>query len=146
MAACHFFMACRRDRPKESYVVDFSAHDALDYVPLMRTRCGLDGTTAFRPGRRKTLSPIQLPFVQNVDGQHSVRAIAAAVAQSGGPRRVNQIEIEDFARRFFESLWLADFVAVRLARYPVRTASTNGPIFSTVNSCPANSAASSSTV
>jgi hypothetical protein len=31
--ACHFFLACRPDRPKESYVIDFSTTACLDYVP-----------------------------------------------------------------------------------------------------------------
>ena len=42
--ATHFFMACRPERPKESYAIDFSTPDCLDYVPLMRMRCGLSGT------------------------------------------------------------------------------------------------------
>jgi hypothetical protein len=41
--ACHFFMACRPERPKESYTIDFSTQDCLDYVPQMRMRCGLSG-------------------------------------------------------------------------------------------------------
>ncbi len=43
--ACHFFMACRPERPKESYAIDFSTQECLDYVPLMRMRCGLPETT-----------------------------------------------------------------------------------------------------
>jgi hypothetical protein len=35
---CHFFMACRPERLKSSYAIDFSAPEALDYVPLMRMR------------------------------------------------------------------------------------------------------------
>jgi hypothetical protein len=35
---CHFFMACRPERLKSSYAIDFSAPEALDYVSLMRMR------------------------------------------------------------------------------------------------------------
>jgi hypothetical protein len=53
---CHFFMACRSERPKSSYVIDFSAPEALDYVPLMRMRCGVDGDEAFWPAGRVRLN------------------------------------------------------------------------------------------
>ena len=44
-AACHFLMACRPERPKEIYTIDFSAPACLDYVPMMRF--------ALRPVRRR---------------------------------------------------------------------------------------------
>lgn len=74
MTACHFFLACRRNRPA------------------------------------------QVPFVQNVDGRRSIREIAAAVMDGGGPRRASQVDVEDFARRLFESLWLGGFVGMGLGR------------------------------
>ncbi len=60
--ACHFFMACRPERPKESYAIDFSTQDCLDYVPLMRMRCGLSGNEIFRSDWRTTseLRPVAL--------------------------------------------------------------------------------------
>jgi hypothetical protein len=48
--ACHFFLACHPDRPKESYTIDFSAIESLEYVPRMRMRCGLAGSDIFRMG------------------------------------------------------------------------------------------------
>ena len=65
--ACHFFMACHADRPSERYAIDFSSVASLDYIPMMRMRCGMLGTgnisaglahasrcrlIAFRPERR----------------------------------------------------------------------------------------------
>ena len=47
--ACHFFMACRADRPKESYTIDFSTADSLDYVP--------HDAHAVRHLRRRNFSP-----------------------------------------------------------------------------------------
>ena len=70
--ACHFFIGCRPDRPKESYTIDFSTEESLDYVPMMRMRCGLSGTEIIRPGWRMTLNSAQLPFVQHIDGQQEL--------------------------------------------------------------------------
>jgi hypothetical protein len=111
--ACHFFMACREDRPKESYTIDFSADDSAGYVPMYRTRCGLAGSEIFRSDWRKNLNAAQLPFVRAIDGRRTIREIAADVAQSGA-RRGDAAEVEDFARKLFQSLWRLDFLAMGL--------------------------------
>ena len=80
---CHFFTACRPEREPSSYRIDFSAADALDYVPLLRLRCGVSGNEIYRPGWRIRLDPTHLAFAQQVDGDRSIREIAARVAQSG---------------------------------------------------------------
>jgi hypothetical protein len=112
--ACHFFMASRPDRPKESYTIDFSTDDCLDYVPLMRKYCGLSGVEIFRPDWRMGLNTAQLPFVQLVDGRRTIREIAANVAQSGQLSRGGAGDLENFARKLFQSLWRLDFVAMAL--------------------------------
>jgi SAM-dependent methyltransferase len=112
--ARHFFMACRPDRPKQNYTIDFSTTDSLDYVPLFRMRCGLSGNEIFRPGWRLRLNPAQLPFVQNIDGRKSIREIAATVAQGGGSPRASVADLEKFGRKLFQSLWRLDFVAMAL--------------------------------
>jgi hypothetical protein len=114
--ACHFFMACRPERPKESYAIDFSTQDCLDYVPLMRMRCGLSGTEIFRPDWRTRVNSAQLPFVQHVDGHRTIREIAASVAQSGGSSRGRLADAEKFARKLFQALWRLDFLAMALDR------------------------------
>jgi SAM-dependent methyltransferase len=111
--ACHSFMACRPDRPKESYTIDFSTEDSLDYVPLFRIRCGLSGTEIFRSDWRMNLNAAQLPFVQRVDGRRTIREIAASVAQSGS-RRGDVADLEKFGRKLFQSLWRLDFLAMGL--------------------------------
>jgi SAM-dependent methyltransferase len=112
--ACHFFMACRPERPKESYVIDFSTEDALDYVPMFRMRCGLSGSEIFRPDWSMNLNAAQLPFVQNVDGRRTTREIAERVAQSAESRRGGVVELETFGRKLFQSLWRLDFLAMGL--------------------------------
>lgn len=112
--ACHFFMASRPERPKESYVIDFSAERSLDYVPIMRLRCGLSGNEIFRTDWRLTLSPTQLPFVQEVDGRRTIREIAERVAHRSESRPGGLAELETFSRKLFQALWRYDFVAMGL--------------------------------
>jgi SAM-dependent methyltransferase len=112
--ACHFFMACRPERPKESYTIDFSTEGSLDYVPLMRMRCGLSGAEIFRPDWRTSLNAAQLPFVQHVDGRLTIREIAERVAQSGESRRAGAADLEKFGRKLFQSLWRLDILAMAL--------------------------------
>jgi SAM-dependent methyltransferase len=111
---CHFFMACRPNRPKESYTIDFSTEDSLDYVPLFRMRCGLSGTEIFRPDWRMSLNAAQLPFVQHIDGRRTIREITARVAQGGETQRANLADLENFGRKLFQSLWRLDFLAMAL--------------------------------
>jgi SAM-dependent methyltransferase len=115
---CHFFMACRPDRPKESYTIDFSTEGSLDYVPMFRMRCGLSGTEIFRPDWRMNLNAAQLPFVQHVDGRRTIREIAARVAQSGNSQRAGVADLENFGRKLFQSLWRLDFLAMGLNANP----------------------------
>ena len=111
--ACHFFMACRPERPKESYTIDFSTEDSLDYVPLFRLRCGVSDSEIFRPDWRLSLSAAQLPFVQHIDGRRTIREIAERVALTG-MRRGDVASLEKFARKLFQALWRLDFLAMAL--------------------------------
>jgi hypothetical protein len=111
--SCHFFMACRSDRPKESYTIDFSSEDSLDYVPMMRMRCGLSGNELFRPDWTINLSTAQMPFLQHVDGRRTIREIAERVGQMES-RRAPATELEKFGRKLFQSLWRLDFLAMGL--------------------------------
>ena len=112
--ACHFFLATHADRPKKSYRIDFAASNALDYVPLMRLRCGVSGQEIFRPGWRIRLDPTHLAFAQHVDGERSIRDIAQRVAQSGVLAAADQAELEYIGLELFEGLWRMDFIAIDL--------------------------------
>jgi SAM-dependent methyltransferase len=112
--ACHFFMACRPERPKSSYTIDFSTAAALDYVPLMRMRCGVDGDEVFWPAGRVRLSPDQLAFMRGVDGHRTIREIAADLARREPPNGASAADLESFGRSLFQSLWRLDLVAVAL--------------------------------
>jgi hypothetical protein len=111
--ACHFFMACRPERPKETYAIDFSTEACLDYVPLMRMRCGLSDSEIYRSDWRATLNSAQLPFVQQVDGHRTIREIVAAVRGEASSRG-SLADVEKFARKLFQALWRLDFLAIAL--------------------------------
>jgi SAM-dependent methyltransferase len=113
--ACHFFLATHAGRPKESYRIDFSANNALDYIPLMRLRCGVSGQEIYRPGWSVQLDPTHLAFAQHVDGERSIREIAGRVALSGVLAAADQAELEYMGLELFEGLWRMDFIAVDLS-------------------------------
>ncbi|BBZ42928.1 class I SAM-dependent methyltransferase [Mycobacterium parmense] len=110
---CHFFMASRPERPRESYQIDFATPRALDYVPVFRLRCGLSGTEIVRPDWSMTLGSTQMPFVEQVDGRRTIGEIAQLIARQGS-RRAGVADVETFACKLFQSLWRLDFVAMGL--------------------------------
>jgi hypothetical protein len=113
--ACHFFLACHPDRPEQKYRIDFSSSRALDYVPLLRLRCGIRGDEIYRPGWRVRLDPAHLAFAQNIDGDRTIREIVERVAQSG-VLSTDQAALEYTALELFEDLWRMDFVGMDLSR------------------------------
>jgi SAM-dependent methyltransferase len=116
--ATHFFLACRPDRPKEDYVIDFSTAGSLDYVPLPRTACLLSGDEIFLPGAKLKLDKAQLPFVQHVDGRRTIRDIIECVAQSGDVPPDSAADLQEFGCKLFRSLWRLDFLAMALNANP----------------------------
>lgn len=95
--ACHFFIACRADRPKSAYVIDFSSDDSLNYVPSLRHSCKLAGTVLHKPSWSRDLNPVQATLMRQVDGRKTIGQIT-----SGDPG----------ARMFFQSLWQQDYLAM----------------------------------
>jgi SAM-dependent methyltransferase len=111
----HFFMACRPERPKQQYTIDFSTVESLDYVPLFRTACRVSGADIIWPRASLRLSPAQLPFVSLVDGHRTIRQIAGSVARGGDGGFPGSVgEAEDFARNLFRELWRIDFLAMAI--------------------------------
>ncbi len=116
--ACHFFLACHTARPTSQYRIDFSASNSLDYVPLLRLRCRINGDEILRPGWRIRLDPTHLAFAQQIDGERTIREIAARVALSG-VRAADPAELEYIGLELFEGLWRSDFIAIDLSRATV---------------------------
>jgi SAM-dependent methyltransferase len=111
---CHFFTACRADRPADTYRIDFASPAAVGYVPEFRFRCGLEGTEVFRYDWRMPLDPVQLALVQHVDGRRTIGEIVAAAATSGVLPPRGEAELEALGRNVFRSLWQRDFLAMAL--------------------------------
>ena len=117
--ATHFFIACRPERPREQYAIDFSTAGALDYVPLTRTACLLSGDEIFLPGAKLKLDPAHLPFVQLVDGRRTIGEIIEGVAQRGDVTQASGADLQELGRTLFQSLWRMDFLAMALNTKPL---------------------------
>jgi len=107
----HSFVACRPDRPKADYAVDFSSAEALSYIPVIRAFSGVYGNDIVMPQGRVPLSAVQAPFIQLVDGRRTIREIAALVARDRAPQP-GVADVENLARNVFQSLWRLDFLAM----------------------------------
>jgi SAM-dependent methyltransferase len=114
----HTFVACRPDRPTANYAVDFESAEALGYIPTVRTLFRMEGNVVAMPHAAVPLSPIDLPFIQLVDGRRTIREIAALVATGGAPQPGAADIYEDLARKAFQNLWRLDFLA--MARTPAK--------------------------
>lgn len=112
--ATHFFLACRPERPKDQYTVDFASPASFDYVPLLRTACLLSGDEIHWPGGKQKLNPAQLPFVQQVDGRRTIAEIIECVACAGDVPDEHRALLQDFGHKLFRGLWRLDFLAMAL--------------------------------
>ena len=112
--ACHFFTACRADRPRATYKIDFASPGAIDFVPSFRYRCGLSGNQLSRHNWTTTLDAVQVALAEQVDGRRTIREIIAAASQRGALPQRSQADHEQFAKTLFQSLWRLDFVAMGL--------------------------------
>jgi SAM-dependent methyltransferase len=113
--ACHYFTACRPERPQASYRIDFWAAGALDYIPLWRARAGIDGDKLFRPTWSvQPVDPTHRVIAEQIDGDLSIRQIVARVAQSGAVGS-DQAALEQIALELFDQLWRLDFLAINLS-------------------------------
>ena len=111
---CHFFTACRADRPTDGYRIDFSSTAAWDYVPTFRYRCGLDGSDIHRPGWRTSLDPAQLAIVRGIDGRRSIRELAR-LAQGLSPEPdAMRGDGDAVALSVVRWMWEKDFLSLRL--------------------------------
>lgn len=113
---CHFFTACRSDRPKSAYHIDFEAPQSLDYIPALRYRCSLNGQAIARSNWSLNLDARQLALMQQVNGKRSIRKIANHLASSQMFRDMPLSEFEAYAKQQFQALWLLDFLAMQLAQ------------------------------
>ena len=98
---CHFFTACRSDRPCDSYAVELDPSKTGRYVPSLRYRCALSGRRLSRYNWGFDLDDAQLALVQRIDGERTIAEIAASTGLDANT-----------ARNFFQKLWRLDLVAI----------------------------------
>lgn len=112
--ACHFFTACRADRPPATYAVDPATPAVLDAVPHFRYRCGLDGAAVYRPDWRLAVEPAQAALVRLVDGRRTLREIVAAAAHEPAAAGLAPERLEALACSLVHALVNRDFLALGL--------------------------------
>lgn len=111
----HFFIACRPDRPRAGYTVDFTGEGFTEYVPHRRRSL----KTAENPAHPVTplslerlglvfhLGPEMAAAFRLIDGRASIGEIAARIFSDPGQAR-------EFGRAFFDSLLRFGLIAVRI--------------------------------
>jgi hypothetical protein len=60
------------------------------------------------------LDPIQLPFVELVDGKRTIEEIISIAVENGSFPREPRERITEMGREVFKSLWQLDFSAMGL--------------------------------
>ncbi|MBM3952608.1 MAG: class I SAM-dependent methyltransferase [Rhodospirillales bacterium] len=116
----HFFVACRGDRPRATYVPDFADDKLFALVPQLRPSFVAEPRPDGQPGLRCRLGghlfkilqlnfdPIQSRVISLVDGRRSVGAIAGELQGLGDAATVRA-----YLRGLIEDLWEFDFVFLR---------------------------------
>ena len=111
---CHFFTACRPDRPKSNYAIDFALDQALDYVPVLRYRCSLRGQQICRHDWCMNLAPTQYTLAELVDGLRTIREIAALAQAASNQVPPDQTAFEAEVKKQFQVFWQLDFMTMAL--------------------------------
>ncbi len=112
--ACHFFTACRQDRPIESYHINFDSQTVEHFVPELRYRCTFNNDTLNRYNWSTTLSPLECLLLQQVDGRRSIVDIISLVSNVGNLAHEDPLALASFAKAFFKRLWQLDFLSMHL--------------------------------
>lgn len=111
---CHFFTACRADRPVPEYRLDWASPSIMDAIPIFRYRCQLEDNDIVRHGYRFTLTPEQASIVKCIDGHRTLRDIVDAAIddeRSGNDRGVVTAE---FVQSFIHTMVLRDVFTMKL--------------------------------
>lgn len=112
--ACHFFTACREDRPTEGYKIDFHSDRVDQYVPSLRYRCTLNGSTLSRYNWTANLNQAEVLFLQNMDGQRTIAEVVDQVSKANLFVNTPPAELQAMAKTLFHRLWQLDFLAMGL--------------------------------
>lgn len=111
---CHFFTACRTDRPRASWAIDFGEGSTRRHVPSLRHRWVLEESALVHGSRVLPLDAAQRPIVGLVDGRRTIADIAAHPAAAAALPALDDAARETALGGFFRLLWTLDVVAIGL--------------------------------
>ena len=109
---CHFFTACQKERPPETYRIDFESEAFLGLTPEFRYRCQLVETQLSRHDWTLPLGGVALALVQQVDGECTIDGIITRLINDGTFPEEEHPALVETSRRVFRSLWNLDFFAM----------------------------------
>jgi SAM-dependent methyltransferase len=112
--ACHFFTACRKERSKEGYAIDFSSEGFLEFVPSLRYRCALDGNQLSRYDWNIALNHVDAIIMNNVNGQRTIANIIEKISITDVCGSLQHNELKAVCKALFQRLWQLDFLAIGL--------------------------------
>ena len=113
--ACHYFLACRAERPENSYAIDFPSDRAKDYLPSLRLACSLEHQTIYRYNWQLQLDPVQAALVSHADGHTSISLIVETVLNDAQFPHLNESQLSAVAVETFQMLWQLDFLAMGIS-------------------------------
>jgi SAM-dependent methyltransferase len=109
---CHFFTACRPDRPPQTYKIDFSSDASLQYIASLRYRCELNGQTLSRYNWNTALNETELPFVRAIDGQNTIADIIKEAAKANVFATHTPKELQTMGKSLLQRLWQLDMLTM----------------------------------
>lgn len=112
--ACHYFLACRPERPVDSYVINFAADRAGKFVPMLRHACRVEHRRICRYNWSLDLDPVRSALVSRIDGRASIDRIVHDIIRDGQLPHLDTIGLTRIALDTVQSLWQLDFLAIRL--------------------------------
>lgn len=113
--ACHFFTACRADRPQRAYKIDFTSDTARELIPSFRHRCEMRGNEVARFNYSTPLDAMQAALITLMDGRRTIAHIADAAVSANPLEGWDRDATELTAINLFKSLWRGDYVAMSLS-------------------------------
>ena len=111
---CHFFTACRSDRPRASWAIDFGEGSTRRYVPSLRHRWVLEESALVHGPQVLPVDSAQHPIVALADGRRTIAEIAAHPAAAQALPALDDAAREAALGGFFRLLWNLDVVAIGL--------------------------------
>jgi len=109
---CHFFTACRPERPPQTYRVDLDGPGLVDCVPFLRHRCTLEGGRVARHDWGAPIDATQHALLRLVDGRRTIGEILAAGAAGTELDGRDEAARLDYARSLYRSLRQVDIVGL----------------------------------